>query len=184
MEYFTELLGKEVVSIFEQKVVGTLLNLQIDWTQKRVKNLVIVSADEEAIFLLNPKFVLGVEKCITIRNCASLNISVEPELPQIIGKNAIDLGGKFFGKINEIAIEKWKIQLLYADEQIDTQKLIYVADEFVLINTSTKRVSLHNFKPKTQPVATTAAQTVSILDNASSVEFPKTITAQNTTNSQ
>lgn len=184
MEYFTELLGKEVVSIFEQKIVGTLLNLQIDWSQKRVKNLVIVSADEEAVFLLNPKSVLGVGKCITIRNCASLNISVEPELPQIIGKNAIDLSGKSFGKINEIAIEKWKIQLLYADEPIDSQKIIYVADQFVLVNSTAKKVSLHNFKPKTYPITTESIQPVSILENLGSVEFPKTITAQNTTNNQ
>ena len=52
MEYLTNLIGKSVLSIFEQRIVGTVLNAEFDTMFRRVKHLIILSTDEENIFML------------------------------------------------------------------------------------------------------------------------------------
>lgn len=182
MEYFTELIGKQIVSIYEKEVVGTLLNIDFDWARRQVKNLVILGADEETIFLLNPRSVFGIGECITIRNCASLNISVEQNFPRLIGQNAIGLSGKSFGKLNEIGIENWNLQILYTAETIEPTKIFCITNNFLMINDLGKRLSLSNFRPRQIAIPQDSHQTVSILDAESSIALPKTITAQSNKN--
>lgn len=179
MEYFTDLIGKQVVSIFDQNFVGTLYNIDIDWKRKKIKNLTILSSDEETMYTISPHKVYSIGDCITIRNNADLIISTETDNAQKIGIIAIGISGKFYGKINEISFENWRPQLLYTNETIDISKILCFSTNFVLINDLDKKTVLHNFKPKNTTITADSTQTVSILDNLSSVVMPKTITAQN-----
>lgn len=182
MEYFTELLGKQVVSIFEKQVVGTLYNIDIDFSKKRVRNLIILSDDEETFYLLPPHKIYSTSDCITIRNNADLIISVEPEIRSIIGLTALGLSGKNYSKINEIAFDNWRPQLFYTIDPFDINLLLGISKQIVLLNDLKKKVFFHNFKSKKTAVPEVAYQTVSILESVSSVSMPKTITAQNAKN--
>lgn len=178
MEYFTDLIGKQIVSIFDQKIVGTLLNIEIDWTIKKAKKLIVLGTDDETIYLLSPQKVYHTSDCITIRNSADLIITVEPDYAPIIGTKILGISGKTYGKLNEISFENWRLQLLYANEPVDIKKIFSYSAKLLLINDLDKKIFLHNFKPKNIAIPTEYNQTVSILESISSVGMPKTITAQ------
>lgn len=177
MEYFTELIGKQVISVFDRTIVGTMFNFEIDWQKKRVRNLIILSTDEETFFVLKPQRVFSIDDCIIIRNIADLVISAEPNFAKNIGSLVYGISGKLFGKVNEIAFENWQPQILYANETIDFSKILIFADNFILINDSEKILNLNNFRPKKIVIPAGSTQTVSILDSISSVSTPKIITA-------
>ena len=180
MEYFTDLIGKQIVSIFDRKIVGTLLNIELDWTLKKAKNLIILGTDDETIYLLSPQKIYHTSDCITIRNCADLIITVEPDCEPIIGTKVLGISGKAYGKINEISFENGRIQLLYANDPIDVKKILSISPKLLLINDGDKKIFLHHFKPKNTAIPTESNQAVSILETVSTVGMPKTITAQNT----
>ncbi len=180
MEYFTELIGKQVISIFDQKIIGTLYNIDIDWHKKRVRSLLILSQDDEAIYSLSPQKIFNTNDCITIRNNADLIISADPNPARIIGKTIIGLSGKNYGTLNEIAFENWKPQLLYSLEPIDISKIFGFSQQLVLINDLDKKVYLHNFLRKKMLIPLESNQTVSILNSSNSIGIPKTITAKST----
>lgn len=179
MEYFTNLIGKQVLSIYDNEIIGTVLNIQFDTNFRRATILVILSKEEDSILLLPAQKVYSINSVITIRNKNDLVISAEPQTQTVINSLAYGVSGKCYGKILEIGIEKWQVQLLYADITIDISKVLCTKNGLILVNDIDKKIHLHHFIPKTATIKIESTQLVEPMTTIpqSTVDMPKTIIA-------
>lgn len=179
MEYLTNLIGKQVLSIYENEIIGTVLNAQFSSDYSKVAHLIVLSEDEETVFLLPTSFVFGIDNYITIKNKSGLIVSVEPAEPTALFRTATGLSGKSYGKIMEIGLENWRTQLFFADTTIEYKKLFSTSPSIMLINDLDKKTFLFRFAPKKKPVPPVSSQLVTILtENSAGIAMPKTITAK------
>lgn len=178
MEYLTNLIGKQVLSIYDNEIIGTVLNVQFDEQWKRATHLIILSTDEETTYLLPVRYVYRLDSILTVRNKSELIITTEPKSATIINCQAYGISGKSYGKVLEIGLENWRPQLVYADTTLEINKLLSLTPAILLINDTDKKLSRHHFAPKAQSVPTESSQMVSLLDaQNSTIGMPKAITA-------
>lgn len=179
MEYLTNLIGKSVLSIFEQRIVGTVLNAEFDTMFRRVKHLIILSTDEENIFMLPFSKIYSIDAIVTIRNSNDLIVAVEQTYPTLIGCQVYGLSAKSYGKVLEVGLERGVTQIIYADITIEISHLFGVNSHTIIINDLDKKLYKHHFAPRTTTPPSRSTQIVSILTDANNgIAMPKTITAQ------
>ncbi len=183
MEYFTNFLGKRLLSLYEGEFIGTVLNGEFDQKLKKLKNLIIISTDEETTYLLPSEKIYSLSDIITIKNKSALTVSVEPITPTIIGAEVIGLSGAHYGKLREIGITPPHTQLLFSNIEIKANQIFHFENNLLIINDTNKQQTKSHFSPKLTslpPISplSTPTQTVNILDS-NGILMPKTITAKN-----
>lgn len=151
MNKISELISKEVISIYECERVGTICGVCFNKPFTKINGYIIFN-DETDIenYISTNKIYALTEEGIIIRNTTKIEpLYEQPNSP--INKQAFTINGVNFGKITDAVIDE-KSNLLYLvtnkGKQIDVKNIINIGNDMILLKENDEKISINSFKPK------------------------------------
>jgi len=113
MKKVSDILGKNIISIFEGKKIGIIGNAAFDKKLKKLKSLIIYDDDSENIDrLLVPAACIALEgNAIMIKNLEKVTHDFVEEDCNPMNAGVYNLNGDFLGKVNEILIDEESLSI-------------------------------------------------------------------------
>ncbi len=185
MQNFTQIVGAKVICAYNAEFVGTVLNIQMDKSYTKAKNLIISGVDDESMYLLPINRVLSIGEIVVIRNRSSLSVVADSLPSSLINTIAVTITGIDAGRITEIEFDnKFLISKIQCEKMTFASKqLINSSNGLSLFNDTEKKYKNSTFAPRTRPINTESEITVEALESTaptplSSVATPRTIIAR------
>lgn len=151
MNKISELISKEVISIYECERVGTICGVCFNKPFTKINGYIIFNDETDIESFINTNKIYALtEEGILIRNTTKIEpLFEQPNSP--INKQAFTINGNNLGKIIDAVIDE-KSNLLYLvtnkDIQIDVKNIVNVGTDMILLKENDEKISLNNFKPK------------------------------------
>ena len=141
------LIGKQVCSIYEGEVVGTVLSVVFNEHYTKIKSLLIFNNEEEE-FEINIKSTLSVGDCVVIKNISLLKPPYSQANLSRVFLNVYDLNAKHLGKIVDISFNEAGVveNFITSNDVFLRPENTYLRKDFI-IHTEQK-LSIKNMKPK------------------------------------
>ncbi len=151
MKFLSELISAQLISIYDKKNIGYVVDVLYSKNYKKINKLIIADNTEEYTKTLEVKdiYKLG-EQFVLVKNDTKLIVCENNfNLCGLMNKKIIDINGKYYGKINDIEFdENWNIINLKTDtENIELNNLLCVG-EYIILNSKNMPKKLSNFAPK------------------------------------
>lgn len=180
---FTKIIGSLVLSAHNCEVVGTVINMQTNAQNNKIKHLIISSNDDETTFILPANRIFRIADAVVIRNNTALSVTSDISVNSIINCQAITISGVALGKITEINLDD-KLNIVSFNtekEELQPRHLISIKNGIALFNDTDKKYSLSTFAPRTSAIPESSPDTlVHALNDEQNgnVSTPRTIIAR------
>ena len=151
MNKLSELISKEVISIYECERIGTVCAVCFNKNFTKIDGYIFFNdeTDNENYISANKIYSLS-EEGIFIRNISKIE-SVIKQSNSPINKKAFSITGKSYGKIIDAVIDE-KSNLLYlltnTNEELFIKNIVNIGEDLILLKEEDEKISLSNFKPK------------------------------------
>jgi sporulation protein YlmC with PRC-barrel domain len=147
----TDILSKEVISVFNGKNEGTVLNVCFDKNLKKLTYLIILT-DEDEEKLLQVENIYRLGKVVIIKNSDLLepipNVEKEIVSNNPINKKCYSLSTEDYGIIKDIEIdENFQTKSILANQELKILDLISF-NEILIFNDLGKKMIKSYFKPR------------------------------------
>lgn len=159
----SKLFGKQVYSIYEGEIVGTISGAVFSESQKKITAFKIFDQEENEYELIIAN-IKAMTDCILITNKNKLYIFASQTTKTPMFKEVIDENGKHCGKITDIEIKDNGEILNFITQQnlfLEPSK-VYMRKNFVYYCTTPVKISA--FKPRTKKVQSLSQIKVNILN--------------------
>lgn len=151
MNKISELISKEVISIYECERIGTICGVCFNKQFTKINGYIIFNDETDTENYINTNKIYALtEEGIIIRNTTKIEpLFDQPNSP--INKQAYTINGNYLGKIVDAIIDE-KSNLLHLitnkDNKIDVKNIINIGPDMILLKQSDEKISINNFKPK------------------------------------
>ena len=151
MNKISELISKEVISIYECERIGTICAVCFNKTYTKINGYIFFNdeTDSENYISSNKIYSLS-EQGIFIRNTSKID-SVLEESNSPVNKKAFTISGKYLGKIIDAVIDE-KSNLIYfltnQEQKIEVKNIVNIGEDMVLLKEDEEKINLNQFKPK------------------------------------
>ena len=156
MVKLTEIIGSQVVSIFNGKNEGYIASAQTTVGNfKKIAHLKLIDEETETAKSLNVKDIYSLSSgYVLIKNASKILVSVETEKTDelsLVNKTAINLSGQPIGIIKDVLLdEKFNINsIVCLEQEIGISKIVSIGSSFVIVNPEEVRITSNRFKPRT-----------------------------------
>ena len=117
MEKISSYISKKVISLQEGELVGYVLNVVFDEDVKKLQALLVVDDESENISILDLKNIKGNSAdCITIDSASSLQIYLEEQTNNPVGKVVYDANGLNLGQVKDVFLQGSLVRVLQTDK--------------------------------------------------------------------
>ena len=146
----SEIISKEVVSIYEGEILGTIKNVVLNSTLTKVIKFVFFNddTDTESCVLVNNLFSIS-EDGILVKNMTKVEFCADEE-NNPINKKIFSVSANDLGVITDILInEKGNVLKFTTSKNLDVFPLdILKFEQVCIVNNAEKQVKISSFKPK------------------------------------
>ena len=160
----TNLIGKQVYSIYEGEILGTISGATFNNSLNKIKSFRVFDKDdnEYEILLCDIK---ALSDCVVVTNKNKLSIMVGDEERSPMFKDVIDESAKMCGKIIDAEIsENGLIESFITSENVAAKpELIYLRKDFVYLSSTPIKIS--NFRPRLNKPSSLKEITVNIMES-------------------
>lgn len=151
MSKISEIISKQVISLYDAKIVGTIENIILNDNFSKIKSYIIYSDNTGEKKELNIKDIYSFsDDNFVIKNSEKLkDILILESFNNPINKEVVDTNGVNLGKINEIEINDNKIEFLSLNngQKIEPKNIISTG-EIIVVNLSENNIKKSHFAPK------------------------------------
>lgn len=157
---FSDIVGTKIISIYEQQIVGYVIDAIYNKKSQKITALVISDVNEETTKILKTKHVKSINSdFILIANISVLIFSESDEnkCGNLINKQAIGVDGQSYGKVKNIEIgQNYIISKIVCEKDAFFVKDIYGENDVVFVKDKMKKRQ-PIFAPRTRIVKTKSA---------------------------
>ncbi len=185
----SEIISKEIISIYECESVGTVKDVCLNKSLKKVNGFVFFNDDSDVdCYISSNKIYKLYDEGILIKNTSKIEYFYE-ESNNPINKKVFSIAGKDCGKIIDIIINQdsnVEFLLTSKGEQINPDNILTNGINIILIKEKNQKISIASFKPKDKIETTNENLQVKIVKmpiietEESSISTPPKITANTT----
>ena len=154
MHKISEIISKQVLTLYEGVNVGTIKSFFMDYKQNQIKGFYVFNDESEAYEnYVSAKKIFSVgESTILVKNleCISTNFNSSIQ-PEIINLNAITLSGNCLGKVIDVYFDESYYICAYETNKgviISPEKLVSLGKDVAFFDLEEKNISFAKLKPK------------------------------------
>ena len=155
MSKISDIISKQVVSLYEARLVGTIVNVNFDEKFSKLKNFIVVDEEGDRELELSVKDVYSQKDSFVIKNEAKLKaVFFEAETNNPINKICITIAGEVLGKISDVELcgEEVKEILLESGVKV-TPEQVLACESVLIINRGENKVKRAGFAPRAKKVS-------------------------------
>lgn len=156
MSKISDIISKQVVSLYEARLVGTIVNVNFDEKFSKLKNFIVVDEEGDRELELSVKDVYSQKDSFVIKNEAKLKaVFFEAETNNPINKICITIAGEVLGKISDVELcgEEVKEILLESGVKVTPEQVV-ACESVLIINSGGNKVKRAGFAPRAKKVNT------------------------------
>lgn len=156
MSKISDIISKQVVSLYEARLVGTIVNVNFDEKFSKLKNFIVVDEEGDRELELSVKDVYSQKDSFVIKNEAKLKaVFFEAETNNPINKICITIAGEVLGKISDVELcgEEVKEILLESGVKVTPEQVV-ACESVLIINSGENKVKRAGFAPRAKKVNT------------------------------
>ncbi len=148
MEKLSSLISKKIISLQEGELVGYCINALFNEDLKSLEGLIIVDEESEEMFLLKYKDIKSKsDECIMIDSSKVLDIFIEEDTYNPIGKVVYDTNGVNLGKVKDILLQGKIVRRVMTDKcEFFWKNIKKTGKNYVIYGTKEKKSSNKSFK--------------------------------------
>ena len=156
MYYCNELLGLNVLSLYEGELLGKVDKLYFDKKLKKLIELELIG-ENDTCFILNSKNIYHTGKnAITVKNNQAVSLKVEDSIytQAPLGSKAYSITGEFLGVIKDFTLnEKFLCEkfLLDNNQTLEIARLVSCGKYTVIFYDQNTTIKVSKFTPKHSP---------------------------------
>ncbi len=155
MSKISDIISKQVVSLYEARLVGTIVNVNFDEKFSKLKNFIVVDEEGDRELELSVKDVYSQKDSFVIKNEAKLKaVFFEAETNNPINKICITIAGEVLGKISDVELcgEEVKEILLESGVKVTSEQVL-ACESVLIINRGENKVKRAGFAPRAKKVS-------------------------------
>lgn len=149
----SEIISKEIISIYECESIGTIKNIVFNDNLTKVEKFVFFNDDTDMASCLRANNILSFsEDGIVIKNLSKVDFFADEE-NNPINKKIFTISSIDYGKISDIILdEKFNVIKLITSKQKEflPNEILKLGNSICIINDSNEKVKISSFKPKLQ----------------------------------
>ena len=156
MSKISDIISKQVVSLYEARLVGTIVNVNFDEKFSKLKSFIVVDEEGDRELELSVKDVYSQKDSFVIKNEAKLKaVFFEAETNNPINKICITIAGEVLGKISDVELcgEEVKEILLESGVKVTPEQVV-ACESVLIINSGENKVKRAGFAPRAKKVNT------------------------------
>ena len=156
MSKISDIISKQVVSLYEARLVGTIVNVNFDEKFSKLKNFIVVDEEGDRELELSVKDIYSQKDSFVIKNEAKLkDVFFEAETNNPINKICITIAGEVLGKISDVELcgEEVKEILLESGVKVTPEQVV-ACESVLIINSGENKVKRAGFAPRAKKVNT------------------------------
>ena len=151
MSKISEIISKKVISLFEAKYVGTVLNVVIEDNLRKISGFVVLDNDDDAKYKLSLKDVynLSYDECIIKNESVLEDIILDDYNSNPINKECFTINGEYLGKVADVEFNNSIIENLILDNgsYIGVSSIL-TNNEILIVNSEKKNIKKCTLAPK------------------------------------
>ena len=155
MSKISDIISKQVVSLYEARLVGTIVNVNFYEKFSKLKNFIVVDEEGDRELELSVKDVYSQKDSFVIKNEAKLKaVFFEAETNNPINKICITIAGEVLGKISDVELcgEEVKEILLESGVKVTPEQVV-ACESVLIINSGENKVKRAGFAPRAKKVS-------------------------------
>lgn len=157
MSKISNIISKQVVSLYEANLVGTIVNVFFDEKLCKLKGLIVVDDENEKEYELSLKDVFSMSKdAFVIKNVSKLKeVILQEDFNNPINKVCISINGEILGKIIDVEIDNGVVEniILENGKQLSSS-MVVACENVVIVNDTNNSVKRSGFAPKMKKINT------------------------------
>lgn len=156
MSKISEIISKQVVSLYEAKFVGTIVNVVFDERLSKLKSFIVIDENDDKELELSIKDVFSFNDSFVIKNQDKLkDVIFEAESNNPINKIAITIHGEVLGKILDIELNEDKVLNIILDNgKLINPEQVVACENVLILNDGENKVKRAGFSPRVKKVDT------------------------------
>lgn len=151
MQKLSEIISKPVFSLFEGLWLGTIINVNINISSKKIKGFFMLSSDEEKEYFIKSSDIESAkEDALIIKNVSKLAF-VESESVNVLNKRALSICGEDCGIIRELYFdEQYNVLSLETNKGVllPFEKVVNLGDDVVFFGYDDCKFKKSALRPK------------------------------------
>lgn len=166
----TNIIGVQVISVYEGQVEGYVKNLIFSSDYKKLKSIIVCDSKiEEKQYMLDVKDILSLQDIVLIKNSSILKGVSNQQDNSPINLPAFLTSGKKLGIISDVILdEKFSIFKFETSEGEAENNIAKISKDLILFNNGDTNIKYYNCKPKQEKIS--AITTVS--NQSASINIP------------
>lgn len=157
MSKISNIISKQVVSLYEANLVGTIVNVFFDEKLCKLKGLIVIDDENEKEYELSLKDVFSMSKdAFVIKNVSKLKeVILQEDFNNPINKVCISINGEILGKIIDVEIDNGVVEniILENGNQLSSS-MVVACENVVIVNDTNSSVKRSGFAPKMKKINT------------------------------
>ena len=155
MSKISEIISKQVVSLYEAKIVGTVVNVTFDEKLSKLKSFIVIDEDSEEEYELSFKDVYAEKDSFVIKNQTKLKgVYFEAFSNNPINKICLSVEGEVLGKVTEIEVSGEDVTaIILNDESRVAPSDVLACESVLIINRGENKVKRAGFAPRAKKVS-------------------------------
>lgn len=110
MQKLSEIFSKQIISLSSGKIIGYLLNVQLNEHFNGIKSLIIVENESEQEALIDVKSIKAIGDGIFIGDESQIEYNQEFSTERVIGKEVYLANGTCLGRVTDLILNNFKIE--------------------------------------------------------------------------
>lgn len=148
MYNLSEIIGKQVIGLFEAKCAGTVSNVLTDKSMTRIKYLEVFTDDEDDAEkkYFAPDCIAAVGDAVVLKNLGKLSARLSNPCnypPSPLSLSAFNPYGKLLGKITEVTLDGFSVkEIIAGDRTFTPESVLSCSGELVIFNDTDEKIKL------------------------------------------
>ncbi len=166
----TNIIGIQVISVYEGQVLGYVKNLIFSADYKKLKALVICDSKiEEKQYMLDVKNILNLQDVLFVKNSTLLQVNAVQQDNSPINLPAFLLDGKKLGIVCDVILDDKFIVSTFETSEQNVNNIAKISKDLIIFGNENCKFKLCNCKPRTEKQK--VVQTVNKNSNVINIPF-------------
>lgn len=151
MQKLSQIISKPVFSLYEGLWLGTIINVCINFSSRKIKGFFVLSSDEENSYFVKGADIENIgDDAVILKNASKLAF-IDCDSVNILNKRAISVEGEDFGMISELFFDNdYNVLSLETNKKvlIPFKKIVNLGDDAAIIGYENSKFKKAACKPK------------------------------------
>ena len=151
MQELSQIISKPVFSLYEGLWLGTIINVCINFGNKKIKGFFVLSSDEENSYFVKVADIETIgDDAVILKNASKLAF-IDCDSVNVLNKRAISIEGEDFGLIRELFFDDdYNVLSLETNKKvlIPFDKIVNLGDDVAIIGYDNSKFKRSACKPK------------------------------------